>query len=71
MIYSSGILPEVLITTVSLIGVRVPETELRFIHAMFDYNANGFMAFHDMSPLELGIPVQTRIHGDPSGRSAS
>jgi len=51
MIYSSGMIPEVLITTVSLMGVRVPEAELRFIHAMFDYNANGFMAFDDLYEL--------------------
>lgn len=48
---TSGLIQSVMITTVRLMGVHVNEVELKFLHASFDYNKNGFMAFGDLLPL--------------------
>jgi Ca2+-binding EF-hand superfamily protein len=54
MIYSTGLLPSVLSTTVSLMGISVPESELRLLHELFDLGlpgAPGFMNYGDLYPL--------------------
>jgi len=51
MIMTSGVLSSVLITMCSLIGISSPVSELRFLHAQYDFNCNGFMPYDDLYKL--------------------
>eukprot|EP00747_Dinoflagellata_sp_TGD_P069444 gnl/TRDRNA2_/TRDRNA2_156136_c0_seq2.p1 gnl/TRDRNA2_/TRDRNA2_156136_c0~~gnl/TRDRNA2_/TRDRNA2_156136_c0_seq2.p1 ORF type:complete len:508 (-),score=118.80 gnl/TRDRNA2_/TRDRNA2_156136_c0_seq2:9-1313(-) len=64
MIMTSGLLPSILATSCSLMGISVASVELHFLHSKFDYNANGFMAFEDMYALldsvgRRGLPYES------------
>jgi Ca2+-binding EF-hand superfamily protein len=54
MVYSAGVLPSVLYSTVNMMGLSVPESELRVLHEIFDMRSNqfpGFMAYGDLYEL--------------------
>jgi Ca2+-binding EF-hand superfamily protein len=54
MVYCAGILPSVLTSTVNLMGLSVPESELRVLHEIFDMKSSqfpGFMEYGDLYQL--------------------
>jgi Ca2+-binding EF-hand superfamily protein len=54
MVYAAGILPSVLGSIVNMMGLSVPESELRVLHEIFDMRSNqfpGFMAYGDLYEL--------------------
>jgi Ca2+-binding EF-hand superfamily protein len=64
MVMSSGLLPSQLSVMMSLIGVKVPENELGFIHQKFDTNFTGFMPFGDF----FALLDKVGRHGMPFSR---
>lgn len=63
MIMTSGVMQSVLITAASLMEIATPDIELRFLHAGFDDNHNGFMPYEDLYALidkvgRRGMPYQ-------------
>jgi len=63
MVMTSGVMQSVLITAASLMEVITPDIELRFLHAQFDDNHNGFMPYEDLYELidkvgRRGMPYQ-------------